>query len=242
MLAHNEYGAEISDVSSQWAQIALQGPNAEEILEQSVDRTQIPQRYYTFVQTRLFGKPAIISRTGYTGEDGFEIYLEPADAPLLWETLMDDGEEFALAPAGLGARDTLRLEAAMPLYGHELTADISPLEAGLGRYVKLDKAEFVGRDALAKQKAEGLRRKRAGLEIEDRGIAREGATVLKDGTPVGHVTSGTKAPWIDRPIAMAMLATDQAAIGNAVDIDVRGRLLKATVIKLPFYKRQEAKA
>ena len=241
MLAHNPRGAAIEDVSARWAQIALQGPNAEEILERCVERMQIPQKYYTFVQTKLYGKPCIISRTGYTGEDGFEIYLDPADAPLLWETLMDDGEEYGIVPAGLGARDTLRLEAAMPLYGHELTPGISPLEAGLGRFVKLDKPDFVGKDALARQKAEGIRRKRVGLEIADRGIAREGAPVLKDGAPIGHVTSGTKAPWLDRSIAMAMLPAEQAVIGNAVDIDVRGRLLKATVIKMPFYKRQEEK-
>ena len=225
MTRNNKYGAAIEDVSGKYAELALQGPKAEEIMLKLVGRSQLPQKYYTFVQTKLFDHPCVISRTGYTGEDGFEVYLEPGDAPLLWDELMEKGEALGLVPCGLGARDTLRLEAAMPLYGHELTADITPLEAGLGRYVKLDKPEFIGREALAKQKAEGLKRRRCGLEIQDRGIAREGAPVLINGEAVGFVTSGTMAPWLGRPIAMAMIATEHAVAGNTVDVDVRGRML-----------------
>jgi aminomethyltransferase len=241
MLKNNKYGAEIEDVSDKYAEIALQGPKAEEIMLRLVDASRLPQRYYTFIQTELYGRSCVISRTGYTGEDGFEIYLDPGDAPALWDELMEKGEALGLIPCGLGARDTLRLEAAMPLYGHELTAEISPLEAGLGRFVKLDKPEFIGKEALAKQKAEGLKRRRCGLEILDRGIAREGAGVFVNGEAVGRVTSGTMAPWLGRPIAMAMLDVEHAVAGNTVDVDVRGRLLKALVVKLPFYKRQEEK-
>lgn len=241
MVDHNKYGADIQDVSSMYAQLALQGPMAEIILSKVIDKSIIPQKYYSFKQIKLFDRPCILSRTGYTGEDGFEIYLNPADAPLLWEELMEEGEDFGLVPAGLGARDTLRLEAAMPLYGHELTADITPLEAGLGRFVKLDKDEFIGKEVLAKQKAEGLQRKRCGLEILDKGIARDGAQILLNGTPIGVVTSGTKVPWLDISVAMAVIAAEHAFIGNTVDVDVRGRQLKATIVKLPFYKRQEAK-
>jgi len=237
MLQNNKYGAAIEDVSDRYAELALQGPKAEEIMLRVAYQSQLPERYYTFKQTKLFDHPCIISRTGYTGEDGFEVYLEPGDAPQLWDELMEEGEAFGLVPAGLGARDTLRLEAAMPLYGHELTADITPLEAGLGRFVKLDKPEFIGREALARQKAEGLKRRRCGLEIQDKGIAREGAAVLVDGKTVGNVTSGTMAPWIGQAIAMAMIDTERAIVGNIVDVDVRGRLLKAQIVKLPFYKR-----
>ena len=242
MLENNKYRAEIKDVSSDYAQLALQGPMAQVILEKIIEQQLIPKKYYSFAQVHLFGRKCILSRTGYTGEDGFEIYLSPDDAPLLWETLMEDGEELGLVPAGLGARDTLRLEAAMPLYGHELTQDISPLESTLGRFVKLEKPEFIGRDALAAQKAGGLARKRCGLEIVDKGIARDGADVYAGGERIGTVTSGTKAPWLDRTIAMALVRADMAVPGTAVEVDVRGKRLNAVVVKLPFYKRQEEKA
>lgn len=242
MIENNKYTADIEDVSDCYAQLALQGPKAEEILSKVVNKAVIPQRYYTFAVVTLFDRRCILSRTGYTGEDGFEIYLNPADAPLLWETLMEEGEDLGLSPAGLGARDTLRLEAAMPLYGHELTEDISPLEAGLGRFVKLEKPDFIGKAALTAQKAAGLARKRCGLEILDKGIARDGALVLLDGKQIGVVTSGTKAPWLDRTIAMAIVDSQYTAPGTEVTVDVRGRALKASVIKLPFYKRQEAKS
>lgn len=241
MLRNNKYGAAVEDISDRYAEIALQGPKAGEILRRLVDASRLPEKYYTFAQITLFDHPCIISRTGYTGEDGYEVYLEPGDAPTLWSELMMQGEALGLAPAGLGARDTLRLEAAMPLYGHELSQDISPLETGLGRFVKLDKPDFIGREALVKQKAEGLKRRRCGLEILDRGIAREGAPVLLRGEQIGFVTSGTMAPWLGKPIAMAMLAAEHAVAGNTVEVDVRGRALQALIVKLPFYKRQEEK-
>jgi aminomethyltransferase len=241
MLGNNKYGAAIEDVSDKFAELALQGPKAEEILRKLVDASRLPEKYYTFIQTKLYDHPCLISRTGYTGEDGFEVYLQPGDAPRLWDELMKKGEALGLVPCGLGARDTLRLEAAMPLYGHELTQDISPLEAGLGRFVKLDKEEFIGREALAKQKAEGLKRRRCGLEILEKGIAREGAPVLLHGQPIGSVTSGTMAPWLGRPITMAMIAAEQAVAGNTVEVAVRGRILPAMIVKLPFYRRQEDK-
>lgn len=237
MLENNPFNADIRDVSAQWAQLALQGPRAQDILGKLIDGSALPVKNYTFTEHALLGAPCILSRTGYTGEDGFEVYCPPATAPKLWGALLEAGEEHGLIPCGLGARDTLRLEAAMPLYGHELTAEITPLEAVLGRFVKLDKAGFIGREALLAQKEAGLMRKRVGLELLDRGIAREGATVLAGEQAVGHVTSGTMAPWLNRTIAMALVPPAMAAEGTELQVDVRGRRIPAKVVKLPFYKR-----
>lgn len=237
MLDNNPHGANIEDVSAAWAQLALQGPKAQDILSQLIDVSLLPVKNYTFTEHALLGAPCILSRTGYTGEDGFELYCPPAIAPALWDALLQAGQPFGLIPCGLGARDTLRLEAAMPLYGHELTADISPLEAVLGRFVKLDKADFVGLAALRTQKEQGLTRKRVGLELLDRGIAREGTAVLNGEQVIGHVTSGTFAPYLERSIAMALVPPGAAAEGTELSVDVRGRRIAAKVIKLPFYKR-----
>ena len=242
MLAHNPFGAAIADVSDGWAQLALQGPRAAEILARALPGVPQPERYYTFLRVSYQGAPMVVSRTGYTGEDGFELYLNPANAPALWDGLLAAGEPLGLVPAGLGARDTLRLEAAMPLYGHELRDDLSPLEAGLGRFVKLDREDFVGRAALLAQKTAGIARKRVGLEIIDRGIAREGAPVLQDGKAVGVVTSGTMSPTLERAIAMAMVPKELAEPGTTLAVDVRGKALQAKVVKLPFYIRSEEQA
>jgi aminomethyltransferase len=239
MTEHNRCVAGISDQSAAYAQLALQGPRAATILSQLIDSALLPQKYYTFAETQWNSHRCILSRTGYTGEDGFEIYLEPSAAPALWDALLEAGKPHGLVPAGLGARDTLRLEAAMPLYGHELTPDISPLEAGLGRFVKLNREPFLGSDALRGQKEQGLARKRVGLELLDRGIAREGAGVLLDDEVVGKVTSGTRSPWLDRSIAMAMIKTEHITPGTQLTVDVRGKQLPAMVVKLPFYQRQE---
>ncbi len=239
MTAHNPLGVTIEDVSDQWAQVALQGPRAVQILHLALPELTQPERYYTFLETVWNGVPMIVSRTGYTGEDGFELYLPPEHASALWQALLATGEPLGLLPAGLGARDTLRLEAAMPLYGHELTDTISPLEAGLGRFVRLEKDAFVGRDALLAQKEAGLTRRRVGLVLRDRGIARDGAPVLHNGEVVGAVTSGTMAPWVEQAIAMAYVPPSLAQPGTPVTVEVRGKQLNAEITKLPFYRRTE---
>ena len=228
---------EFEDVSDRIALLALQGPRAEEILGPLVSIDLGAVRYYGHARGEVGGKPGIVSRTGYTGEDGFELYLDPADAVAVWDLLLDRGEGYGLQPAGLGARDTLRLEAAMALYGHELDERTTPYEAGLGWVVKLDKGEFVGRDALARQNAEGVGRKLAGFEVTGKGIAREGHELRAGGETVGRVTSGTWSPTLERAIGMVYLPPEAAAAGTELVVDVRGRELPARTVELPFYKR-----
>lgn len=223
--------AEIFDVSGFIAQMALQGPLAEEILSDVLSAGTIPAMYYHFEENCVVGGVScLISRTGYTGEDGFELYCDDHNAPALWDAIIAAGQDRGLLPCGLGARDTLRLEAGMPLYGHELSEDITPREANLSIFVKLDKPEFIGRDALA----EDRRRKRIGFILKDKGIAREGAPVFGGG-PLGVVSSGTMSPTLGVAIATAIVPVDFS--GDEVEVDVRGKMLKADVVKLPFYKR-----
>ena len=238
MKAHLLPGAALDDLSDGYAQLALQGPLAEKILRKISSDAQIPEGYYTAAfDQQIEGVDCIISRTGYTGEDGFEIYLSPADAPVLWRRLLEVGEEDGLVPCGLGARDTLRLEAAMPLYGHEMDDVISPREAGLGIFVKLKKeCDFIGKEALIAKGKPTI--KRVGLKVTGRGILREHQPVLLDGTEIGHTTSGTFCPFLGEPVAMALLPKEYSEIGTALTVDVRGRKVPVEVIKLPFYKRQ----
>lgn len=226
--------AEVVDESDRWALLALQGPQATAILEPlSPGASEL--RYYGFRQGQVDGRPALISRTGYTGEDGFELYVDPEHAPALWRRLLEAGA----SPAGLGARDTLRLEAAMALYGHEIDETTTPWEAGLDWVVKLGKGDFLGRDALAAQKAAGLPRKLVGFEVEGRGIARQGHAVLsgEGGEPVGAVTSGTWSPTFEKALGLAYVPPDLAAPGTPLTLDVRGRQLAARVVETPFYRR-----
>jgi aminomethyltransferase len=233
---NNIYKAALCDMSDDLSQIAMQGPKAESILKKLTQK--LPQKYYTFVECTIYSNRCIISRTGYTGEDGFEIYCPREIAAILWEEIMEAGGK-DIVPCGLGARDTLRFEASMPLYGHELTSDISPIEAGLKYFVNLDKGnDFVGREALEKQIEEGITRRRCGLEILDRGIAREGAKVFADGKQVGFVTSGTKAVTLEKTMAMAMVDKPFNKRGTKLSVEVRGKKLDAVVVKMPFYKRQ----
>jgi glycine cleavage system T protein (aminomethyltransferase) len=225
--------AEVTDESERWALLALQGPKALAILTPLASPEVSGLKYYGFVQGQVDGTPAILSRTGYTGEDGFEIYLAPEEAPKVWRRLVEAGA----APAGLGARDTLRLEAAMALYGHEIDETTTPFEAGLGWVVKLDKGEFLGRDALAAQKAAGVPRKLVGFEVQGRGIARQGHAVVSDGGAVGTVTSGTWSPTFEKAIGMAYVPPEMAAPGTPLTLDVRGKPLPAVVVELPFYRR-----
>lgn len=236
MKAHEFGDAVFTDISDQVAQIALQGPKAEEILKKLVPDEDIPKKYYSacFHKT-IGGMDCIISRTGYTGEDGFEFYLAADQAAQLWELLLETGKEEGLIPCGLGARDTLRLEAAMPLYGHEMNDEITPFEAGLGIFVKMNKADFIGKAAL---EAKGEpKQKRVGLKVTGRGIIREHADVYVGDQKIGMTTSGTHCPYLKAPVAMALLETGYTGLGTAVEVDVRGRRVPAEVVALPFYKR-----
>lgn len=228
---------EIADVSEAWAQLAIQGPRAEAILGGLLPGTLEGIRYYGFVETDVCGAPSIVSRTGYTGEDGFEIYA-PADAgPAIWAALLAEGGDEGLVPAGLGARDTLRLEARMALYGNDIDDRTTPYEAGLGWIVKLKKGEFIGRDVLARQKAEGVRRTLVGFEIAERAIARHGYPVSHDGASVGRVTSGTFAPYLEKNIGLAYVPTELGEPGTTFEIAIRNRTVAATVVPTPFYTR-----
>lgn len=229
-------GTKAEDISDSAAQLALQGPKAPAILAKLMPEDQIPKKYYTAVKdVSIGGMECMISRTGYTGELGYEIYTAAANGPALWKLLREAGEEFGLIPCGLGARDTLRLEAAMPLYGHEMDETITPLEAGLDFGVKLNKPEFIGRDALIA--AGAPKRVRVGLGVTGRGILREHQDIYLDGKQIGHTTSGTHCPFLGKAVAMALVDADASAVGTAVEVDVRGRKVAAEIIPLPFYKR-----
>lgn len=228
---------EVRDTSDDWALLALQGPRAVAILARLTATDLVPIRYYGFAQGEVAGVPAILSRTGYTGEDGFELYLAPGDAAAVWRRLLAEGSADGLVPCGLGARDTLRLEAGMALYGHEIDDATTPFEAGLDWVVKLGKGDFVGRAALLAQREAGLGKRLVGFEVTGRGIARQGHTVWAADREVGVVTSGTWSPTFEKALGMAYVPTALAAPGTEVEIDVRGRRLPARLVALPFYKR-----
>lgn len=229
-------GTKAEDISDSVAQLALQGPAAPAILGKLVPEDHLPKKYYTAVRdVDINGMKCMISRTGYTGELGYEIYTAPENAAALWKTLREAGEEYGLIPCGLGARDTLRLEAAMPLYGHEMDEDISPLEAGLNFGVKMGKSDFIGKAAL--EAAGEPSRVRVGLEITGRGIAREHQDVFIGEEKIGVTTSGTHCPAVGKAVAMALVSADRAAVGTEVDVDIRGRRVSAVIVPLPFYHR-----
>ncbi|MFN2501107.1 MAG: glycine cleavage system aminomethyltransferase GcvT [Pyrinomonadaceae bacterium] len=233
---------DLENVSSGYCQIAVQGPRAVEILQKLTDTDLNEIKYYHFTSGKVDGVECIISRTGYTGEDGFEIYAQADKAEQLWRKLMDTGDygaEGGILPCGLAARNTLRLESAMSLYGHELSDDITPLEAGLGWITKLQKGDFVGAQALASQKAAGLKRKLVGFEMHEPGIARDGFDVYVGDEKVGQVTSGSPAPFLKKNIGLAFVPPDFANIGQEIRIDVRGKHLRAQIVPTPFYKRQK---
>lgn len=224
------------DITDEVSLLALQGPFAEEILRRA-GGVNLPAKVYTFSpHVMVAGIPCMVSRTGYTGEDGFEIFCTPLTAVAVWQGLMDAGKDCGLMPCGLGARDTLRIEAAMPLYGHEMDETVTPFEVGLGRYVCMNK-DFLGLSAL--QRAGAPSSQRIGLKLIEKGIARDGATVQKDGQTLGVVTSGTHSPTLGYGIAMARVHLNSLEIGDEVQLDVRGRMLPAQVVPLPFYKRQK---
>jgi len=231
---------ELNNVSADYCQLALQGPDAQSILQKLTSLPLDEIKYYRFTRGSVDGVEGIISRTGYTGEDGFEVYAPANRAEQLWNKILDTGNmgtPTGVLPCGLAARNTLRLEAGLALYGHEIDETTTPLEANLGWICKLDKGDFIGREALAKQKEAGVKRKLVGFEVTDRGIARDDQEVLIDGERVGKVTSGSPAPFLKKNIGLAYVPVEFANVGQAINIDVRGRLVGAQVVKTPFYKR-----
>jgi aminomethyltransferase len=227
---------QIQDQTTSTAMVAVQGPNAVALCKGMFAYNVEDLAYYFAMPTQYQGKGCVVSRTGYTGEDGLEIMLAAGQAPALWEELIRKGAK----PCGLGARDTLRLEAAMPLYGHELDEETDPLQAGLGWAVKFDKGDFMGKEALLKRREDKSLPVRVGLELEGKRIARDGAAVLLGGAKVGKVTSGTFSPTLNKAIAMAYVAPDRAVAGTILAVDVRGRPETARVAPLPFYRRPRA--
>lgn len=235
--AANNFGAEVDFASDRYAQIAVQGPFALRTLQKITNVDLSPIGYYWFTDGIVSGAQARIARTGYTGEDGFEIYIAPTEAARIWGELLDAGREFGIKPCGLGARNTLRLEAKMALYGHEIHASITPYEAELGWIVKLDKGEFIGRAALVKQKEQGLRRKLVGFEMRGRGIGRDGYEIRLNGSPAGWVTSGSPAPSLNKNIGLCYLPVSDARPGAKIQVIVRNQAVEAETVPTPFYKR-----
>ncbi|MBQ1482361.1 MAG: glycine cleavage system aminomethyltransferase GcvT [Erysipelotrichaceae bacterium] len=228
---------EIKDISDSVAQVALQGPRSYEIISKLMKEEDIPQKYYTAKRDVKVGDiNCIISYTGYTGESGYEIYVENKDAEKLWDLLLETGREYGLRPCGLGARDTLRLEASMPLYGHEMDETITPLETGLDYGVKMNKEDFIGKKALQEKGEPKICR--VGLRIIDKGVLREHQDVYVGEEKIGHTTSGTYSPLFKTSIAMALIDKKYSAVGQTVEVDVRGRRLKAEIVEMPFYKRE----
>ena len=238
IISQNRYEAEVEFASDRYAQLAIQGPKAQAALAKLTDTDLSSIAYYCFAHGEVAGEPAIIARTGYTGEDGFEIYIAPDASEATWNAILEAGSEFGILPCGLGARNTLRLEAAMSLYGHEINETITPYEARLGWIVKLEKGEFVGREALIQQKQKGLTRRLAGFEMRGRGIARDGYRVYVAGTDAGWVTSGSPAPFCRKNIGLGMLPAADATVGRAIEIEIRDRNVEAEVVPTPFYSRK----
>ena len=230
-------GAQVVDRSTELALLALQGPRATEILAcvTPLQLAHLPP--FACAEGMVAGRAALVAHTGYTGEDGWEIYCAAADARTLWDALLDAGTAVGIQPAGLGARDTLRLERALPLYGHELTEETTPLEAGLGWVVRFTKEDFSGREALLRQRETGLTRRLIGMTMIDAGIPRQGYRILQDQQQVGMVTSGTKSPTLGKAIGLGYVANASQEVGTTLGIEIRGRRLRAEVVRLPFYRR-----
>jgi aminomethyltransferase len=227
---------DVANTSDDTALLAVQGPKARALVERVAAEPVSDLPYYGFKMTSVFGEPVLVSRTGYTGEDGFEIYLKPASAEKVMRGLLAEGRAFGILPCGLGARDTLRLEAKMCLYGNDIDETVTPWEADLGWVVKMQKGDFLGRDALARQKEQGVPRKLVGFEMVDRGIARHGYAAASAQGP-GVVTSGTHSPTLGKPIGLALLPAAACAVGVEFEVDIRGRAAAARVVSTPFYKR-----
>ncbi|MFQ5740697.1 MAG: glycine cleavage system aminomethyltransferase GcvT [Acidobacteriota bacterium] len=232
---HQEGAVEIFDNSDHYTQLAVQGPQAEKVLQELTDSDLSSLRYYWFQEERVCGVETLISRTGYTGEDGFEIYLPPQHAERVWEQLFEVGAPLGIVAAGLAARNTLRLEMKYALYGNDIDSTTTPLESGLSWIVKFSKADFIGRAALQRQKTAGVKRKLAGFEMVGRGIARDHYPVCIEGRRVSEVTSGSYCPSVKKAIGLTYLDTDQSKLGQTLDIEIRGKRVQARVVGTPFY-------
>jgi aminomethyltransferase len=231
-------GVTVKNESDEWAQLAIQGPKAAGIVQKLSRQDLSAVQPFHFKPAEVAGVSCIAARTGYTGEDGFELFCLPARATQLWDALLDAGKDVRAAPCGLGARDSLRLESAYRLYGSDMDDDTTPLEAGLGWVVKLDKGDFVGRDALVAQKARGLSKKLVGFTLTERGIPRHGYPVLQDGKPAGVVTSGTQSPTLKIPVGLAYVPAALSAESSTFAVEIRGRAVAAKVVPTPFYRRK----
>jgi len=236
-----EFDCKVENLSDDFTQIAIQGPRAVDLLQRLTNANLAAIKFYWVTSGTVCGlKEILIARTGYTAEDGFEIYI-PADeqtSAMVWNKILEAGKEFGALPCGLGARNTLRLEGKLPLYGHEISDTINVWEAGLDRFCKMEKSEFIGCEALEKAKAAGLKRTLVGLEMVERGIARDGYKVLDDGgREIGYVTSGSYAPFLKKNIALAYVRPEFSNIGSTVKVEIRGQGVKAQVVPTPFYKR-----
>ncbi len=236
---HNTFNAVVTDHSPEFGQIAIQGPKAINILSKLAKSNLLEIKYFHFREQKLLGHNVIFARTGYTGEDGFELFVPSAATAEIWNALLEVGQPDGLIPCGLAARDSLRLEACLPLHGHELADDISVIESGLNWVVKIDKGEFIGREVLAEHKKYGAARTLVGFEVVDPGIARHADKVYSEfGVEIGSVTSGTKTPTLNRSIGMALVAAGHRQIDAPLFIEVRGKKLKSRVAKIPFYKQE----
>jgi aminomethyltransferase len=236
-----DFNCQVENLSDNFTQIAIQGPNGVKLLQKLTDADLSKVKFYWFTHGAVCGLPnTMIARTGYTAEDGFEIYVpsDEATSARVWNEVMEAGKEFGVLPCGLGARNTLRLEGCLPLYGHEISESITVWESGLDRFLKMDKGDFVGRTALAEQKEEGITRKLVGLESVDRGIPRDGYKVFDlAGKEVGYVTSGSPGPFLKKNIALAYVPAELSAADTEVNVEIRGQMVKCKVIPTPFYKR-----
>ena len=233
-------GPEVIDRSDEYALLALQGPYATRVLSRLTDVVLTSTPRFGFVEGQVADRRTLIAHTGYTGENGWEIYCAADEAPIVWQAIVTAGDSDGLLPAGLGARDTLRLEAALPLYGHELTSETTPWEARLGWVVRMDKGDFVGRAALEQQRQNGLRQCLVGLSLLEPGVPRAGYRILCNGTAVGTVTSGTKSPTLGKGIALGYVDPAYDKVGTPIAVEIRNRPVAGEIVRLPFYRRQDA--
>ncbi|KUO70507.1 MAG: glycine cleavage system protein T [Clostridia bacterium BRH_c25] len=236
------YDVELKNTSEDVSEVALQGPKAQKILQELTDTNLNEIAFFYFkTDVKIAGRSCLVSRTGYTGEDGFEIYMKHEDAEHVWDKILEAGKAKGAMPTGLGCRDTLRFEANLPLYGNELSSEITPLEAGFGMFVKLDKPNFIGKEALVKQKSEGLKRKIVGFEMEGPGIPRHGYDVLSNGKNIGFVTTGYYSPSLKKNIGLAMVGIEYSELGTPIDIQIRKNAVKAKVVSRKFYNKNYRK-
>ena len=233
---NQKFGATLYFESDDWIQLAIQGPHSAQLTSKLTDQPVHDMTYYHFRESQIIGHDAIVSRTGYTGSDGFEIYMHPKHTQKLWHAVLEEGQAFDLTLCGLGARDSLRIEAKMLLMGTDADESTNILEASLGWAVKLDKGDFIGRDALAQKKESGLLKRWVGLEMIDQGIARAGYEIEHEGQVIGHVTSGVFSPTLNKAIALASIQTPFAKIATEFQVNIRGKLRRTQVVKTPFYQ------